>query len=169
MVNEAQTLDEAFKTLRDNLDPPVDCMKAMQEIRDKDWKPGIYIDEFFYELKAAITAAKAPLRVACIVLITQLPPSVQSRINDWIAEKDDVNVIVTRDFINKVRKALVEKGIPLDKGHRVIARVCGVKIEGISLNEDGPEGSTIQPTEVMKTSKKPWNEPDPDPVNFVQR
>ena len=26
---EAQTLDEAFKTLRDNLDPPVDCMKAM--------------------------------------------------------------------------------------------------------------------------------------------
>ena len=40
VVNEAQTLDEAFKTLRDNLDPPVDCMKAMQEIRDKEGLPG---------------------------------------------------------------------------------------------------------------------------------
>ena len=29
-----------------------------------------------------------------------------------------MNVTVARDFINKVRKTLVEKGIPLDKGHR---------------------------------------------------
>ena len=40
VVNEAQTIDEAFKTLRDNLDPPVDGMNAMQEIRDKDWETG---------------------------------------------------------------------------------------------------------------------------------
>ena len=169
VVTEAQTLDEAFKTLRDNLDPPVDCMKAMQEIRDGDWEPGTYIDDYFYQLKAATTAAKAPLRIACVVLITQLPPSVQSLVNDWLAEKDDVNVTVAREFINKVRKTLAEKGIPLDKGHRDFAKVCGVKIERMPLNDDGPDGSTVQSAEVIKTPNKPWNDSAPDPVSFVQR
>ena len=65
-------------------------MKAMHEIRDGDWEPGTYIDDYFYQLKAATTAAKAPLRIACVVLITKLPPSVQSLVNDWLAEKDDM-------------------------------------------------------------------------------
>ena len=57
VVNEVTTLDEAFKILCDNLDTPVDCTKAMQSIRNKDWEPGTYIDDYFYELKAAATGA----------------------------------------------------------------------------------------------------------------
>ena len=45
-----------------------------------------------------------------------------------------MNLTAARDFINKVRKTLPEKGIPLDKGHRDFAKVCSVKIEGISFN-----------------------------------
>ena len=76
---------------------------------------------------------------------------------------------MAREFINKVRKTLAEKGIPLDKGHRNFAKVCGVKVERMSLNEDGPDGSTVQSAEVIKTPNKPWNDSEPDPVNFVQR
>ena len=38
--------------------------------------------------------------------------------NDWIKTKEEVTQIVAREFINQVRKNLVEKGIPLDKGSR---------------------------------------------------
>ena len=73
VVSETENLITAFKTLSDNLDPPVDSTKAMEIIRGKGWEPGTYIDDYFYELKAASESAQVPLRMTCIVLITQLP------------------------------------------------------------------------------------------------
>ena len=67
------------------------------------------------------------LRVACVILITQLPPPVQGPINDWQAEKVDITLSIAREFINKVRKALVEKNIPLDQGHRDFRWICELR------------------------------------------
>ena len=47
VVSETGNLTIAFKTLSDNLDPPVDSTKAMETIRGKDWEPGAYIDDYF--------------------------------------------------------------------------------------------------------------------------
>ena len=107
-INETESLG-AFKILIDNLDEPVDSTTAMQSLRNKDWEPGTFVDDYFYELKAAVIDAKVPLRVACVILITQLPPPVQGPINDWLAEKVDITLSIAREFINKVRNALVEK------------------------------------------------------------
>ena len=91
VASDTGVLDQPFKTLRDNLDTPVDVTKSMQSIREQDWQPDTLIDDNFCELKAGILGAKAPLRVACVVLVTQLPHSVQSSINDWLMEKEDVS------------------------------------------------------------------------------
>ena len=91
------------------MDEPVDSTTAMQSLRNKVWEPRMFVDDYFYELKAAAVQAKAPLRVTCVVLLTQLPPPAQGPINDWLVEKVDVTVSILREVINKVRKALVEK------------------------------------------------------------
>ena len=51
VVGETNSLEEAFKTLIDNLDEPLDTTRAMQSMRSKDWEPGTFIDDYFYEFK----------------------------------------------------------------------------------------------------------------------
>ena len=159
VVSETGDLDQAFKTLRDNLDTPVDVTKSMQSIREQDWQPGTLIDDYFYELKVATLGAKAPLRVACVVLITQLPHSLQSSINDWLMEKEDVSPAIAREFILKVRRALVEKNIPLDKGYREFAKVLDIRSEDQSISEGkiAPEQIPLSPDHANET------------INVVQR
>ena len=53
----------------------------------------------------------------------------QGLINDWLRAKEEVTKTIARDFINQVRKVLVEKSIPLDKGNRDFGRICGVQEE----------------------------------------
>ena len=51
VVGETKNLNQAFKILPDNLDTPVDATKSMQSIRNLDWQPGTFIDDYFYELR----------------------------------------------------------------------------------------------------------------------
>ena len=67
--------------------------------------------------------------MACLLLTGQLPPTVHSRMKEWIAERDEINKAVARDFIVLVRKSLAEKGIPLDIGYRDLNRDMTMSIE----------------------------------------
>ena len=167
VVNETANLTEAFKTLRDNLDAPIDPTKAMQTIRNKDWEPGVFIDDYFYELKTATVWAKAPLRIACVVLITQLPPSVQGPINDWLAEKEELTAALSREFICKVRKVLVEKNIPLDKGHRDFGQVCEIRAEESCDNNKTEK--TSQPIKGATIIQESLPENENESVKVVKR
>ena len=170
VVNETESLNEAFKTLIDNLDDPVDSTTAMQTIRNKDWEPGTLVDDYFYELRTAATAAKTPLRIACVVLITQLPSPVQGPVNDWLAEKEDVTTAVAREFIKKVRKLLVEKNIPLDQGHRDFGRVNEVRIEKETSSCELSEINTSDPSlSISSKGNKPDSDLGDDRINAVQR
>ena len=163
VVGETENLSQAFKILRDNLDTPVDVTKSMQSIRNLNWQPGTFIDDYFYELKAATVGAKAPLRIACVVLVTQLPQTVQGVINDWLVEKEEITPVIAREFIYKVHKMLVEKNIPLDQGHREFARVCELRREE-SIDSGISRGIVQDQTQVRGCS-----DPGSETINVVQR
>ena len=60
-----------------NLDPPKDQHRDMLAICKTDWEPRVLIDDLFYELKEAAIRSQTPMKLACVVLICQLPPNVQ--------------------------------------------------------------------------------------------
>ena len=77
----------------------------------------------------------------------------QSSINDWLMEKEDVSPAIAREFILKVRKALVEKNIPLDKGHHEFAKVFDIRSEDQSISEGkiAPEQTPLSPDHANET------------------
>ena len=119
-------VNEAFETLRRCLDPPVDPQQSLLTLCHKEWEPGIQIDDY-YELAGATQVAEAPLRMACLVLVSQLPSAVQSSLKEWVAAHNEVTKPLARDFVVLVRKLLTEKGIPLDRGNRDLSRLLEVR------------------------------------------
>ena len=63
-----------------------------------------------------------------------------------------MTVALARDFINRVRRALVEKGIPLDQGYRDFARVCNVRMEKKPDNSGTEEQSATEPEQIFDMS-----------------
>ena len=92
-----------------NLDPPRDPHRDMLAICKTDWEPGVLIDDLFYELKEAAIRSQTPMKLACVVLISQLPPSVQNVMKDWIAEIGEVDTVQARTFISKVKETQRER------------------------------------------------------------
>ena len=68
VVTESRTLEEALEMLITNFDPPKDPHRDMLAICKTYWKPGVLIDDFFYELKEAAIRSQAPIRLAGMVL-----------------------------------------------------------------------------------------------------
>ena len=71
--------------------------------------------------------------MVCLLLTGQLPAGVQSKMKEWIAEKEEIDRRVARDFIVAVRKALAEKGVPLYRGHRDLNRLMTVSYDVATL------------------------------------
>ena len=111
VVSETEDLDTAFATLIKCLDPPIDPQQALLTLCHKEWKAGVPIDDYFYELIAAAQGAEAPLRIACLVSISQVPPAIQNPLKEWVAAQAEVTKHLAREFIIIVRKALTERGI----------------------------------------------------------
>ena len=90
--------------------------------------------------------------------------------------KDDITSAVAREFINRVRKVLVEKNIPLDQRSRDFSRVCEIrkgretdsKEKGNILLE-GEDRSPPEPNRSRDTSGKLWSEGKEDTINVVHR
>ena len=90
---------------------PVDPQQALLTLCHREWEAGVPIDDYFYELIAAAQDAVASLRMACLVLTSQVPPAVQNSLKEWVAARDEVTKPLAREFIIMVRKTLTERGI----------------------------------------------------------
>ena len=110
-------MDEAFAILRE-LDPPLDSSQAMITMCRQDWEPGKQIDDVFYGLVSTSEMAGAPLNMAFVLLVNQLPACIQVQMREWLEHHTDLNVRECRAFIKRVRNLLTEKGIPHDQGNR---------------------------------------------------
>ena len=127
IVHESEDLDSAFQALIRCLDPPIDPQQALLMLCHKEWEAGVPVDNYFYELHDASVDAEAPMRMACLVLISQMPQPAQNPLKEWIAAREDVTKPIARDFIVMVRKTLTERGITLDQGNRDLNRILEVR------------------------------------------
>ena len=101
VVIEEHTLQEAFDILIESLDPPQDPQQQMLALCRSDWKPGQPIDDFFYEIKRAAEKAEAPVNMVAIILINQLPGSIQSSLQEWIKTHPVEDRVTARTFISR--------------------------------------------------------------------
>ena len=112
-------MDEAFKLLKDNLDPPDDVYEATRKYYPMEWSSGESVDDFWVRLVREAKPAKHSSLQTRINLIMQLPAEIQSSCKSWIADKgEELSAQSARDFIVTVRSLLVERGIPSDRGWR---------------------------------------------------
>ena len=107
VVQEAKTLDEAFEILR-RLDPPMDRTQAMVSLCRQDWSPGVFIDDYFYELWSFAVEAQAPQKMVCTLLKAQLPTPVQGPIKEWLATTEEIESIQARKLFNWCDKPLAK-------------------------------------------------------------
>ena len=172
IVSEVITLKAAFEILITNLDPPVDPQQSMDNLCRREWDSGVFIDDYFYELRTAAEEAGAPLRMVCLLLTGQLPMGVLGKMKEWIADKEDINRAVARDFIVAVRRALAEKGIPLDRGHRDLNRLMTVSTDptpqDMNLKHDPRVNEDSHPRKYRSTTKSPDRLEDAEIVNTIQ-
>ena len=145
VVEETGKVDEAFKILIENLDPPIDPQSEMLKLCRSDWQPGQQVDDFFYQLKGAAEKAKAPLHLACLILGNQLPQGVRGSVQAWLDHPDhqEIGFKDARQFLILVRKELNTKGIPLDWGNRNFAVSKGVNSVSIHSSDDEYENAEI--------------------------
>ena len=162
VVIEEHTLQEAFDILIESLDPPQDLQQQMLALCRSDWKPGQPIDDFFYEIKRAAEKAEAPVNMVAIILINQLPGSIQSSLQEWIKTHPVEDRVTARTFISKVRMSLVEKGIALDRGNRDFNRVAKIQQEVVTEGEPN-----LKPKDAE--SRNDIGERSQTSVNMIQR
>ena len=136
------SLDEAFKLLRETLDPPVDVFEATLQFHEMKWQPGVQVDDHFVRLMRMPKRAKATIRMGCTTMTAQLPKEIQGTLKGWLAEKgDELTEADARIFMVKIKTTLTESGIATDKGYRDFERILETK----SPNTDQPEGDETAP------------------------
>ena len=70
------TLEEAFKLLKESLDPPVNVYEKTRKYYDMHWTAGQYVDDYFVRMWREAKRAKHTTRQACTNMISQLPDKV---------------------------------------------------------------------------------------------
>ena len=120
MAIKEETIEAAFKVLRNALDPPIDEFQATARFRNMVWARGVRIEVFFTLLWKEAKRAGFFNRQVCAVLVTQLPSKATSSLKRWIQERKDniVSDAQMREFIGLVQQSLRQMEIPLDLGAR---------------------------------------------------
>ena len=116
---EKQSLEEAFVYLIEHLDPEVDEFAATERFREMTWPPGEMIMDFLARYLEEGTMARLDPKQVCRFLITQLPQEAQPKLKEWLSQQAaDLSEDGALKMAAEIRKSLVNKGIPLDKGWR---------------------------------------------------
>ena len=114
-----ETLDDAFKFLKYNLDPPIDKYEAVRRFYDLHWPSGEFIDDFCIRLWREAKRADHTVLQACSSLILQLPKQIQQPAKGWLNERGEgFGDKEARGLMVEVRRLLAEKGIAADCGWR---------------------------------------------------
>ena len=106
------TLDEAFKVLKDHLDPPVDVYQATRRYYRMDWSCGEQVNDYFVKMWKEARLSGHSTRHACVNMVSQLPPQIQQTAKAWMVEKHpegDVSDEAGRSFMVKIRAVRVHQ------------------------------------------------------------
>ena len=132
---KCDSLDSAFKLLKETLDPPVDEYEATKRLHAMLWRPGEQVDDFLAALYKQAKRARYPIRTACVTVTAQLPKVVQGKAKSWIADREEVTEVTGREFLVKVREWLTERGIATDLGYRDFDKVALISASKMSETE----------------------------------
>ena len=139
-----ETLQAAFTLLCASLDPPIDEFEAATLFRKMQWARGIRVEVFFDQLRKQAKRAGYSNRAACAALVGELPREAQSLLKGWIKGKEECTEKDTREFVTLVQTTLLQKGMDLDHG----ARLIGGSVIRITDGRDvAPSGNQTEDTE----------------------
>ena len=139
-----ETLRAAFTLLCASLDPPIDEFEAATLFRKMQWARGIRVEVFFDQLRKQAKRAGYSNRAACAALVGELPREAQSLLKGWIKGKEECTEKDTREFVTLVQTTLLQKGMDLDHG----ARLIGGSVIRITDGRDvAPSGNQTEDTE----------------------
>ena len=115
-----ETVEAAFKVLRNALDAPIDEFEATTRFRKMVWARGVRIEVFFTLLWKEAKRGGFYNRQVCVVIVTQLPNKTVASIKRWLRERegDTVSDTQMREFIGLVQQNLRQMDVPLDFGAR---------------------------------------------------
>ena len=82
LVIKEETVEAAFKLLRNALDAPIDEFEATTRFRKMVWTRGVRIEVFFTLLWKEAKRAGFYSRQVCVVIVTQLPNKTVASINN---------------------------------------------------------------------------------------
>ena len=120
---EKDTLDGAFEYLIEHLDPETDEHAAAERFREMTWPPGEAITNFAARYMEEGKAAQLRPKQICRFLATQLPQEARPKLREWLGQQTEE---LTEDgalkMATEIRKVLLSKGIPLDRGYRGVTQ-----------------------------------------------
>ena len=113
---------------------------------------GETIDDFFNRLKNSATAAAAPLKMVCSILVSQLPESIQGTLHTWVDEREAIEAKDAPAFLVKVKTALMEKRIPLDHGYKDMTRIAYMTLDEQPVPRELPDLECNARTEIAASN-----------------
>ena len=120
---QKDTLENAFKLLKDRLDPPADIFEAIGRFRLLVWPVGEQVYDFFAQYLEEGLRAGLSTKQVCMFMISQLPMEVRQQAKDWINTKEgDIPEEDGARFAVKVRDIFLAKGISLTQGYRELGQ-----------------------------------------------
>ena len=112
-------MENAFKLLKDRLDPPADIFEAIERFRLLVWPVGEQVYDLFAQYLEEGLRAGLSTKQVCMFMISQLPTEVRQQAKDWINTKEgDIPEEGGAQFAVKVRDIFLAKGISLTQGYR---------------------------------------------------
>ena len=118
-VLELDTITAAFDYLKERLDPEKDTFAAAERFRTLTWLPGELATDFLVRyLDEALQAELTP-KQACVFFVTQMPHEVQAKLKEWIRTREgELSEDDAMKMAGEVKRALLLKDVPLDRGFR---------------------------------------------------
>ena len=118
-VLELDTITAAFDYLKERLDPEKDTFAAAERFRTLTWPPGELATDFWVRyLDEALQAELTP-KQACVFFVTQMPREVQAKLKEWIRTREgELSEDDAMKMAGEVKRALLLKDVPLDRGFR---------------------------------------------------
>ena len=133
---QKDTLENAFKLLKERLDPPADIFEAIGRFRLLVWPVGEQVYDFFAQYLEEGLRAGLSTKQVCMFMISQLPMEVRQQAKDWVnAKEGDLPEEDGARFAVKIRDIFLAKGISLTQGYRELrpGKVTSIRLQNEAM------------------------------------
>ena len=141
---QKDTLDEAFKILKERLDPTLDVFEAANTFRQLIWLVGELVHDFTARYLEERLKAGLNAKQVCAFMTTQLPVEVRQAAKEWVkAKEEEFGEADGISFAVKARELLLGKCLVLNQGYRDRGpeRVSQVRLTDESSRAENEESS----------------------------